>query len=550
MPWELEIHIIDVGQGESSLIIARNAGLGLTRSMLIDGGLATYARTIHDYMLAQGLVNGPDHILVTHYDRDHMYGITALLTADNLYLVSDMIATPAASWAHGLDGYNSNPDRAAAAAATAYAVALGCYDDPPGVNTGMRSIAQIAVHQKDYSMMAALAAADNALLVVEHTIGPTKLNPRLIQGPTKIKDTARAAGLAAAASIAAGDNLAAVIVATRTAVFNCLSQANGKFQTGGIYHNTHVIDIGDTGKVQQPYTQAIAGRYLDGGTWAQAVGTSRVRMGPPALGSEMLWNSGHNPGAAPAGSPAVFVVARLQSAWNGPNGATGFNGPQADNAASICLIVRFNRFFYFTGGDLASEGEDLIVTAVTNYGLPDPQGAGGATFAPAARIACFKCGHHGSHHSTSQYFLNTALPRGAFISCGHNQFGEGDNHPTGDVVDRLHGDQELLFFYLTNCKYFTTHIPASHGLDQLGVANNKSRVAGEHDDNVVNAEGDVASQRERGNICISLNQTESASAYPQVGVVTPLGTIERQYHVSYFEEDAAVNNNRIEDTVF
>jgi beta-lactamase superfamily II metal-dependent hydrolase len=99
MAWELQIHTIDVGQGESSLIVARDtAAGGQHRTMLIDGGEAGFAETVHNYVAAQlGPLGIPlDHILVSHYDGDHSGGVTALLQADNLWRVCDLIAGPVA----------------------------------------------------------------------------------------------------------------------------------------------------------------------------------------------------------------------------------------------------------------------------------------------------------------------------------------------------------------------------------------------------------------------------------------------------------------------
>ena len=53
MPWRLEISTIDVGQGDSSLIIADD-GNGQVRSMLIDGGLGGYAETVHELCHVSG----------------------------------------------------------------------------------------------------------------------------------------------------------------------------------------------------------------------------------------------------------------------------------------------------------------------------------------------------------------------------------------------------------------------------------------------------------------------------------------------------------------
>ena len=61
MPWTLEIHHIDVGQGDATLIVARRIGGGLppiVRSVLIDGGEAIKGPDVHAYITGTaGLAN-------------------------------------------------------------------------------------------------------------------------------------------------------------------------------------------------------------------------------------------------------------------------------------------------------------------------------------------------------------------------------------------------------------------------------------------------------------------------------------------------------------
>jgi hypothetical protein len=219
---------------------------------------------------------------------------------------------------------------------------------------------------------------------------------------------------------------------------------------------------------------------------------------------------------APAGSPAAFVVACRKYIWHA---AGTINSGQPDNDDSIGLVVRFGNFFFYTGGDLPSPGEDLIAAAVMANGFANP--AGGA-FPVAGRIAAFKCGHHGSGHSTSAAFLAAVNPVVATISCGENQFGTGENHPDPAVIGRLQATAGL-YFYLTNCKYATTHIPASEGTEQLSVVGNRSRVSGNND--IPN----LTPGRDRGNIRLFLSQAESVAAAGPA----------RQFHVEYWENDDA-----------
>jgi beta-lactamase superfamily II metal-dependent hydrolase len=92
MPWSLEIHHIDVGQGEATLILAlrRNAGGGVIqrRAALIDGGLYGQGATVHGYLVAQHVAQ-LNVMVATHYDKDHYQGLRYLLNqagaAANLY---------------------------------------------------------------------------------------------------------------------------------------------------------------------------------------------------------------------------------------------------------------------------------------------------------------------------------------------------------------------------------------------------------------------------------------------------------------------------------
>lgn len=83
MTWHLTIEHIDVGQGDSTLIIARDyASDGTTviqtRSMLVDGGRGICAPII-DARIKVNKIDKVDVVAVTHYDADHCNGIVELL---------------------------------------------------------------------------------------------------------------------------------------------------------------------------------------------------------------------------------------------------------------------------------------------------------------------------------------------------------------------------------------------------------------------------------------------------------------------------------------
>ncbi|HEX3557448.1 MAG TPA: MBL fold metallo-hydrolase [Thermoanaerobaculia bacterium] len=526
MPWQLEIHIIDVGQGESSLIVADD-GAGQSRTMLIDAGLPIYGETVHDYIV-QKLNGRPlDHILVSHYDADHSGGIKSLLIADNLYRLSETIAE--AAGAAAFDAVTNGRDVAhqiAAGAAAAAAAARGAY------HIGANDYRNVAVAAGQDQWNSAIAAgttgaeiARDAVLDGESiaAVSPN-LNAILLPATATRRKAAQQAGIEA--GNVAG-NAAVRTAAALTSVHRTLLSAvppGSRFRTDALYRNMHVIDIGNTPHMANDYPWLIGGSItLTSGHRVLVPGTNRTRTSVDGiLGAEILWNSGPAPMAAPVSSPALFVVACLKRMWRAPANAVPIASGQPDNDDSIGLAMRFNRFFYYTGGDLPSQGEDLVATALRNWGLSDPQNLPN-TFGPAARLACFKCGHHGSNRSTSDAFLATTQASAAFISAGYKPFGHQQVvHPEQQVVNRLHNAASISRFYLTNCREQRANVPASQAppRDQLPPPN-KSRLAGD------NALRNLRPGRRRGDIFINLTEAGSTGA-PPAG---------RRFSVRYYEAD-------------
>lgn len=73
----LEIHHLDVSQGDSTLIVIREGEM-IRYSVLVDGGEANHAGFIHEYMNRIG-IKLLDGIAITHYDADHCRGVIELL---------------------------------------------------------------------------------------------------------------------------------------------------------------------------------------------------------------------------------------------------------------------------------------------------------------------------------------------------------------------------------------------------------------------------------------------------------------------------------------
>lgn len=104
--------------------------------------------------------------------------------------------------------------------------------------------------------------------------------------------------------------------------------------------------------------------------------------------------------------------------------------PSEENEASIALLLHFQNFKFFLGGDLTEDGEDPLGDEI-------------------GHICALKCGHHGSKHSSSRDFLDAITPSAAFISAASHSY----CHPDDDTIGRLCATGSLHRCYLTNCVY-------------------------------------------------------------------------------------------------
>ena len=72
-PGRMEAHFIDVGQGDSTLIICEG------KTMLIDAGDDSQGTAIQNYLQKQG-IKKLDYLVLTHPDSDHIGGAPVIIT--------------------------------------------------------------------------------------------------------------------------------------------------------------------------------------------------------------------------------------------------------------------------------------------------------------------------------------------------------------------------------------------------------------------------------------------------------------------------------------
>jgi hypothetical protein len=314
MALQLTIHTIDVGQGENALVVAADVAAGRYRTILIDGGLLGYAETVHNFInpILRGYSYPLDHILVSHYDKDHSGGVIGLLNADNMRVVSETISNAvanAAQWAAS----GTRAQQIACGALAASATILGAYClNVNKILTMCQVVFPCAAGKTDDE------AADIGFnYALEHA---NKLEgfPALQVGETgRCKNIAKISAVAAAIAIASGNNPA-------TAAFGAIFLLIGKtlpnqprFDTGGRYCNVHLIDIGQPILPQSiRYTPTWRlGKSIARANRVIAPGVNRART-TPAPGYEVLSNSAAGPAPAPH-SPGIFCRAINSWVWQG-----------------------------------------------------------------------------------------------------------------------------------------------------------------------------------------------------------------------------------------
>ncbi|MCX7569940.1 lamin tail domain-containing protein [Tumebacillus sp. DT12] len=98
-----------------------------------------------------------------------------------------------------------------------------------------------------------------------------------------------------------------------------------------------------------------------------------------------------------------------------------------ENDNSIALKVKYGELDYFVAGDLSGAN---YWNSAGGYGYADIE----TSVAPkVGSIEVYRVDHHGSSHSSNQFFVDTLKPSVSIISLGQNSYG----HPAPEVVSRL-----------------------------------------------------------------------------------------------------------------
>lgn len=265
-------------------------------------------------------------------------------------------------------------------------------------------------------------------------------------------------------------------------------------QNSAVYDTARIFDQGEPGRItvkrqrNNAYVSHIDGRDQNYTSWLDAIAhrgarnriTERVSCSGVdllmtlggwhapdwLLGQELLWHGG----VPPVGAPTVECIAvnqfvDLPGANRGPHQSGMTVDPKNEN--SLALLVTFNNFRYYLGGDLESTQEAAL------GGLLNP------TNTANDRVLAMKVSHHGSDRSSTQAFVNRLRPSAAFISCGINNVHQ---HPRPAVLNNLQMSPTLQHYYMTedgsNAAYNTRVGTPGTAPDLAGAYTAKAVVAG------------------------------------------------------------------------
>jgi competence protein ComEC len=173
-----------------------------------------------------------------------------------------------------------------------------------------------------------------------------------------------------------------------------------------------------------------------------------------------------------------------------------------ENRSSLCFILEYGFFRYYTGGDKDGDAETQmkdIIKATDYYKIP----------------------HHGGKNASSEDFLFSIKPIVGFISVGDSGKSENFDHPSSDCVGRLMDSVFLENIFMTSCvKDETEFFKKILSQDTKTKQTTKVRVAGESKKN----KGGSDIFKKRGNIVLKIlsqdnkKQISSVTYYDEYAV--------------------------------
>lgn len=197
------------------------------------------------------------------------------------------------------------------------------------------------------------------------------------------------------------------------------------------YHSDHYEGL--TEIAQHNYLKSTAKAYDRGNTPAPENGfTSAINTYISTMGSKRTTIT---PGTVINLGGGVTLTCKVVAGQiaGGPFIDTSASA-QLENSNSIAMLLTYNNFEMYVGGDLTGGGG-----STTNVENP---------LAPfIGDVDVYVADHHGSSTSSAATFMNTLAPEVSFASCGlHNSY----NHPSGTFLNNVNKNTRATVVYSTS----------------------------------------------------------------------------------------------------
>ncbi|ABX04617.1 MAG TPA: hypothetical protein DEF47_02060 [Herpetosiphon sp.] len=393
MPWELQIHHLDIRSvGDATVILALDNNV-VQRSVLIDGGRADAAPIVHNYLANTLNLNTLDVIVNTHYDDDHLSGLISLMATANTNVYDNVRCFDQGRPPNNSDYYANAPYRANGAN-TSFKRGKDQYGNEYIIRAAPKKYEQYVTEIARVNTRVRVTSTVNSFYLTTYDQNDIPTNPGNRNGYT---DT----------------------ILMQWNYYAAYPTIN--YPAGGL---PNVVNF-------------------DNPAWL--------------IGQEIMWNGAvYVPGAptitciaankyvSRAGVNAAPAFISTASIYNGPNrrmSDADINDQENknDNAKSLAFIIEFNNHRYYVGGDIERPQEDGFTNPNTGnfqLGIRDylvPQSR------IDQRVLSMKTSHHGSATASSRTFISQLMPMATFISTGS---GNHHDHPAQSTVNTLDGYPE------------------------------------------------------------------------------------------------------------
>lgn len=474
MGWTVKIHTIDVSQGDCSLIQIIDTENGESVTVLIDGGRKDQDEKIPEYLVDQD-IDTIQLIVITHMDTDHYEGIQSLLLKDNYwYFCRTMLGVileatlNALVSPQGSDYFSQiEEDQNLEVFRDLYTAVLTEFLERFLISTA-------SLRRKKEGLV-------NGYLEELLTVMSDYFDfDDIIHELTEEKDKNEK------------NDSYVLLHLYRNKIFRWFTLPfwEEPFVRAGQFKNTVIIKNGNP--CMANFLRILEGSGMtnswkvkaEDNPYLEFYGVNRVihTLGDGnSIGADILTESG----VVTADIPVKLVLAAVNRMVDPSAGGIQVTGDASvKNCSSIALLLLFQDFLFYTGGDLPRDGEDAIVGRL----LRQQYGA-------LPRINCFgfKAGHHGSKTATGDGILSLG-PKFAVISCGDNlsKYDRDFDHPSPETIVRLNDCTSLRVFFATACAHPIPHFNDKGVISGYTKAREiwlRNRVRLERVDNVYNHTG-------------------------------------------------------------